>query len=61
LLQIEIFQDKDLANKISKGGFRTARKYDISESREKFLEAVKRSEDEKVSGYAEGLRLRYSF
>jgi len=37
---LKIFQDTDLANKIREGGFRTARKYDISESREKFLEAV---------------------
>ena len=48
IAQVEIFQDKDLANKIREGGFRTAGKYDISESREKFLEAVRRSEDEKV-------------
>ncbi|MBW1795237.1 MAG: hypothetical protein JRJ38_12555 [Deltaproteobacteria bacterium] len=27
-------------NKIRQGGFRTARKYDIAESRERFLEAV---------------------
>jgi len=33
--------DTDLANKIREGGFRTAGKYDISESREKFLEAVR--------------------
>ena len=37
---LKIFQDKDLANKIREGGFRTAGKYDIAESREKFLEAV---------------------
>jgi hypothetical protein len=37
-----------LANKIREGGFRTAGKYDISESREKFLEAARRSEDERV-------------
>jgi hypothetical protein len=45
---LKIFQDKDLANKIRDGGFRTAGKYDISESREKFLEVVRKSEDEKV-------------
>ncbi|RKX39057.1 MAG: hypothetical protein DRP20_01715 [Thermotogae bacterium] len=33
--------DTDLANKIRDGGFRTAGKYDIPESREKFLEAVR--------------------
>ena len=38
---LKIFQDKDLANKIREWGFRTAGKYDISESREKFLEAVR--------------------
>jgi len=37
---LKIFQDTNFANKIRKGGFRTAEKYDISESREKFLEAV---------------------
>ena len=39
---LKIFQDTDLANKIREGGFRTARKYDISESRERFSEAVGR-------------------
>ena len=38
---LKIFQDTDLANKIREGGFRTAGKYDISESREKSLEAVR--------------------
>jgi len=38
---LKIFQDTDLANKIRNGGFRTAGKYDISKSREKFLEAVR--------------------
>ena len=39
---LTILQDTDLANKIREGGFLTAGKYDISESREKFLEAVRR-------------------
>ncbi|MEA1868457.1 MAG: hypothetical protein U9N19_10245 [Thermodesulfobacteriota bacterium] len=39
---LKIFRDKDLANNICEGGFRTAGKYDISESREKFLEIVRR-------------------
>jgi radical SAM superfamily enzyme len=38
---LKILQDTDLANKIREGGFRTAGKYDILESREKFLEAVR--------------------
>ena len=45
---LKIFQDTDLANKIREGGFRTAGKYDIAESREKFLEAVRRWEAGKV-------------
>lgn len=37
---LKIFQDRDLRNKIREGGFRTAGKYDIAESRERFLEKV---------------------
>ena len=39
---LKIFQDTDLVNKIREGGFWTAGKYDIAESRRRFLEAVGR-------------------